>query len=90
MKRGHASCPCHIEQFNFFQVEVLVKRASGLHPLSTDAFPVLSADKVNQIMECLFQATAYIYPESIALPADYSPPSMAIATAYWKVQRFNI
>jgi hypothetical protein len=39
-----------------------------------------------QIMECLFQATAYVYPESIALPADYTPPSMAIATAYWKVR----
>jgi hypothetical protein len=37
-------------------------------------------------MECLFQATAYVYPESIALPADYTPPSMAIATAYWKVR----
>lgn len=36
-------------------------------------------------MECLFQATAYIYPESIVLPAEYSAPSMAIAAAYWKV-----
>ena len=52
--------------------------------MSGDDLAVLSADKVNQIMECLFQATAYNYPESIALPADYTPPTMAIATAYWK------
>ena len=67
-------------------MEVLIKRACGLHALSSDTFPVLAADKVNQIMECLFQATAYIYPESIALPPDYNPPSMAIANAYWKVK----
>lgn len=75
----------HVQNL-LLQVDVLVKRASGLHPLSSDNFPVLAADKVNQIMECLFQSTAYNYPESIALPADYIPPSMAIATAYWKVK----
>ncbi len=66
---------------------MLVKRASGLHPLSNDSFQVLAADKVQQIMECLFQATAYNFPDTIALPADYTPPSMAIATAYWKVSK---
>ena len=64
--------------------EYLIKRASTLYQLVGDDFAVLKADKVSQIMELLFQLAAYSYPDSIALPQDYSPPSMAIATAYWK------
>lgn len=64
--------------------EYLIKRASALYQLVGDDFAVLKADKVTQIMELLFQLAAYSYPDSIALPADYSPPSMAISIAYWK------
>ena len=35
-------------------------------------------------MECLFQLTAYNYPDTITVPTEYTPPAMAIATAYWK------
>ena len=66
-------------------VEYLIKRASALYQLVGEDFSVLKADKVTHIMELLFQLAAYSYPDSIALPSDYSPPSMAIATAYWKV-----
>ena len=65
--------------------EYLIKRASALYQLVTDDFPVLKADNVTHIMELLFQLAAYSYPNSITLPKDYTPPSMAIATAYWKV-----
>ena len=52
--------------------------------MANEDFPILSADKVQEVMECLFQLTAYNYPETITLPPDYTPPSMAISTAYWK------
>ena len=52
------------------------------------SFPAM--DKPNQVIDCLFQLAAYTYPDSITLPADYSPPSMAIATAYWKVWQILI
>ena len=64
--------------------EYLIKRASALYQLVSDDFAVLKTDKVTQIMELLFQLSAYSYPDSIALPTDYSPPSMAISIAYWK------
>ena len=35
-------------------------------------------------MECVWQLTTYTYPESISLPQDYQPPSMAITASYWK------
>ena len=47
-------------------------------------FQVLGVDRVQQVMEILFQLAAYNYPDSITLPKDYQPPKMAIATAYWK------
>ena len=64
--------------------EYLIKRASALYQLVSDDFAVLKAEKVTQVMELLFQLAAYSYPDSISLPADYSPPSMAISIAYWK------
>lgn len=64
--------------------ESMVKRAASLHHLVSEDFPILSSDKVQEVMECLFQLTAYTYPETITLPPEYTPPSMAIATAYWK------
>ena len=41
-------------------------------------------DRVQQVMELLFQLAAYNYPDSITLPKDYQPPKMAISSAYWK------
>ena len=41
-------------------------------------------DRVQQVMEFLFQLAAYNYPDSITLPKDYHPPKMAISSAYWK------
>ena len=35
-------------------------------------------------MECMWQLTAYTYPESISLPSDYQAPRMAITASYWK------
>ena len=65
-------------------VETLIKRAAGLHNLASKEFPILSCDKAKDFMECVWQLTAYTYPESISLPADYQPPSMAITASYWK------
>jgi len=65
-------------------VETLIKRAAGLHSLASKDFPILSCDKAKDFMECVWQLTAYTYPESITLPADYQPPSMAITASYWK------
>ena len=64
--------------------ENLIKRAAGLHVLATKDFPILSCDKAGDFMECVWQLTAYTYPETISLPADYQPPSMAITASYWK------
>eukprot|EP00092_Neocalanus_flemingeri_P015764 GFUD01017066.1.p1 GENE.GFUD01017066.1~~GFUD01017066.1.p1 ORF type:complete len:2079 (+),score=577.03 GFUD01017066.1:73-6309(+) len=65
-------------------VETLIKRAAGLHTLASKDFPILSCDKAKDFMECVWQLTAYTYPESITLPTDYQPPSMAITASYWK------
>ena len=61
--------------------ENLIKRAAGLHVLATKDFPILSCDKAGDFMECVWQLTAYTYPETISLPADYQPPSMAITAS---------
>ncbi len=66
--------------------EMLVKRAGSLHTsLSSPDFAPLKCDKPAEIFDMLFKLTAYSYPDSIALPKDYTPPSMAIASAYWMV-----
>lgn len=65
--------------------EFLVKRAANLYPLASEDFQILASDKPNEIIEWLFQLAAYVVPDSIPLPQDYSPPSLAISTAYWKV-----
>ena len=59
-------------------------RAAGLHVLAGKDFPILTCDKAGDFMECVWQLTAYTYPESISLPQDYQPPSMAITASYWK------
>ena len=64
--------------------ETLINRAAGLHVLAGKEFPILSCDKAGDFMECVWQLTAYTFPESISLPQDYKPPSMAITASYWK------
>ena len=39
--------------------------------LATKDFPILTCDKAADFMECVWQLTAYTYPESISLPQDY-------------------
>lgn len=70
--------------------EFLVKRAANLYPLASEDFQILASDKPNEIIEWLFQLAAYVVPDSIPLPQDYSPPSLAISTAYWKVCRGQV
>ena len=69
--------------------EMMVKRAAGLRNFdgsgSTTDFPALQCDKPAEVLDMLFKLTEYNYPDSIALPKDYVPPSMAIATPYWTV-----
>ena len=64
--------------------ETLIKRAAGLHNLAGNDFPILNCDKAKDFMECVWQLTTYTYPESISLPPDYQPPTMAITASYWK------
>lgn len=79
-------------------VELLVKKAAGLRfgdsshrsgdgntSASTPSFPILECDKPEDMLDRLFELSAYKYPDTITLPTDYNPPSLAIATAYWKV-----
>ena len=62
----------------------LMKRAAGLHNLASKDFPVLYSDKAKDFRECVWNLTAYTFPETISLPPDYQPPSMAITASYWK------
>ena len=64
--------------------ETLIKRAAGLHNLAGNDFPILVCDEAKRFMECVWQLTTYTYPESISLPPDYQPPTMAITASYWK------
>ena len=58
--------------------ETLITRAAGLHLLASKDFPVLSCDKAADFMECVWQLTAYTYPESISLPQDYQVCSIIL------------
>ena len=58
--------------------------SSGNNPAATN-FPVLECDKPEEMFEKLFALSTYTFPDTIKMPSDYVPPSMAIATAYWKV-----
>ena len=58
--------------------ETMIKRAAGLHTLVSKEFPILHSEKAKQFMECVWELTAYTYPETIALPqvqnfADFLP-----------------
>ncbi len=65
--------------------EFLVKRAAALHPLESEDFRVLYSDSPLNFIEYLLKLSAYSFPDTISLPIDYTPPPMAIASAYWKV-----
>ena len=64
--------------------ETLIKRAAGLHSLAGNDLPILACQKASEFNECVWQLTKYTYPESIGLPPDYQPPTMAITASYWK------
>ena len=65
-------------------VETLIKRAAGLHSLASKEFPILSCTKAKDFMDWMWSLTEYTYPDTISLPAEYHPPSMAITASYWK------
>lgn len=58
----------------------LIKRAAGI---PVEGFPCLQADKL-EIIDFIFNLTAYHYPDNINLPARYTPPQLAISNLYWK------
>ncbi|CAH0389258.1 unnamed protein product [Bemisia tabaci] len=58
--------------------EQLVKRTAAL-----PGAPKLQADKL-EILDLLFNLSAYRHPENIDLPEGYTPPPLAITTNYWK------
>ncbi|XP_065226562.1 integrator complex subunit 1 [Planococcus citri] len=62
-------------------VEQLVKRASAL--TFTSSIAVLPADKL-ELVDMLFNLSAYKHPQNIELPADYDPPNLAVSNLYWK------
>lgn len=59
-------------------IESVIRRAAALK--IPDA---LHTDKLD-IIDLLLTMAAYHHPENIALPADYTPPKLAIGTLYWK------
>lgn len=61
-------------------IEQVIRRASGL---KINDYPALHADKL-EIIELLFTMAEYHHPPNIVLPADYTPPKLAISTLYWK------
>jgi len=65
--------------------EMLVKRAASLQALVDADFKVLRAENPHQVIEFLTNLAGYNYPESISLPPDYVPPSVAVSHAYWKM-----
>lgn len=58
----------------------LLKRASGL---SSEGTNMLEANKV-EIIDLIFNLSAYHHPENIILPKGYTPPQLAISNSYWK------
>lgn len=61
-------------------IEQVIRRAAGL---KINDYPALHADKL-EIIDLLFGMAEYHHPENIVLPADYTPPKLAISTLYWK------
>ncbi|KAJ1532280.1 hypothetical protein ONE63_000894 [Megalurothrips usitatus] len=58
----------------------LLKRASLL---SSESANMLEANKV-EIIDLIFNLSAYHHPENIILPKGYTPPHLAISNLYWK------
>ncbi|XP_046407555.1 integrator complex subunit 1 [Ischnura elegans] len=70
----------------------LVKRAAALAAandmspctnLPHPPYTMLYADKL-EIIDLIFNLSAYHHPENINLPAGYCPPQLAISNLYWK------
>ncbi|XP_063229314.1 integrator complex subunit 1 isoform X2 [Bacillus rossius redtenbacheri] len=61
-------------------VDQLLKRAAIL---PSEGFPMLQVDKVD-IIDLVFNLTAYRHPENIDLPQGYCPPHFAVTNSYWK------
>ncbi|XP_021917589.1 integrator complex subunit 1 [Zootermopsis nevadensis] len=58
----------------------LLKRAAAQ---SSESLPMLQADKLD-IIDLVFNLSAYHHPDNINLPPGYCPPQLAIANLYWK------
>ncbi|KAK7791007.1 hypothetical protein R5R35_007901 [Gryllus longicercus] len=58
----------------------VVKRAAAL---PSEGMPMLQADKL-EIIDLVFNLTAYHHPDNINLPTGYCPPHLAITNLYWK------
>lgn len=58
----------------------VVKRAAAIN---CEGLAMLQADKL-EIIDLVFNLTAYHHPENINLPAGYCPPHLAITNLYWK------
>ncbi|XP_067009610.2 integrator complex subunit 1 [Anabrus simplex] len=58
----------------------LLKRAAAL---PSEGFPLLQMDKL-EIIDLVFNLSAYHHPDNINLPAGYCPPKLAITNSYWK------
>jgi hypothetical protein len=65
--------------------QFLTKRAAALQSLDSDDFRVLHTETVDDIFEGLYKLSLYSFPDTIALPPDYVPPAMAVASCYWTV-----
>lgn len=58
----------------------LLRRCAAVH---NQGFLMLEADN-RDLFDLVLRLTAYHYPENIALPQGYAPPSLAIGALYWK------
>lgn len=58
----------------------LIKRAAVI---PNEGCPSLHADKL-EIIDFIFNLSAYRHPENITLPQGYTPPQLAISNLYWK------
>lgn len=58
----------------------LIKRAAVMH---LDGVEVLRVTRL-EFVSALMNLCAYHHPENIALPAGYTPPTLAISSLYWK------
>ncbi|XP_049803946.1 integrator complex subunit 1 isoform X1 [Schistocerca nitens] len=74
-KEHHLSPPDTLEL-----ADQLIKRAAAL---PSEMMSMLEANKL-EIIDLLFNLTAYHHPDNINLPSGYQPPQLAITLSYWK------